>query len=510
MRKFSDKTAVLQHFYGYRTFRPGQEALIDSILSGRDTLGILPTGGGKSICYQIPALLLPGLTIVVSPLISLIRDQTLSLRKRGIPAAALVSGMTAAEREAVLRDAAGGRLKLLYLAPERLLLDEFTEFSKRLRVSLLCVDEAHCVSKWGREFRPSYLAVRPFADLLSSGARPVVAAFTATASPEVRADIIRLIGLRKPFCFTSGFDRPNLYYGVMRPKNKYRILILLLKSFRGKCGIIYCRTRAAAEDLTGLLTADGFRAVCYHAGMDPARRESGMDAFISGKTRLIVATCAFGMGIDKPDVRFVIHYNMPGDVESYYQEAGRAGRDGLPSVCILFADHRDVVISRFFLSRIKSPELLREGYGNLTAMRKLASGKQCVRRFLLGYFGEEAPESCGNCSVCGAKTGPEEGPPAGVPDPDLRSDLRALRLRLARERGILPYRIFSDRTIGDLAARRPVRFRELLGIEGVNVLSCIKYGADFLQEIRAWNDCHLILEAAASRISRESRPRPPA
>ena len=474
-----NKYDILRRYFGCSTFRKGQEPLIDAVLSGRDVLGILPTGGGKSFCYQIPALMLPGITLVISPLISLMNDQIRTLKMRGIPAEAVTSASSREMRTRVLENAVRGKVKLLYLAPERLKSREFLRIAGHLKISMICVDEAHCVSKWGRGFRPDYLGIGGFAETLAF--RPVMAAFTATAAPAVREDIVRLLGLRNPFVLVSGFDRPNLYYGVLHPKNKYDMLKTLLSVRRDVPGIIYCDTRQTTETVADKLAADGIPVLPYHAGFSAEEREKAEEYFLSGKARLLAATCAFGMGIDKPDVRFVIHYNMPGDPESYYQEAGRAGRDGLRSECILLADHRDVELRMRFIHEMKNPMLRQMMLADLAEMRRIASGKLCIRHAILKSFGEDSPSRCGNCSFCTGNTDSRE-----ASSDELLKALTSLRLRISKEKKILPFRIFSDGNLRDMAERRPENLMDLLCIEGISAISAIKYGADFIAEIRAY------------------------
>ena len=474
---------ALFRVFGYPDFRPGQAGVIGAILSGRDVLGVMPTGAGKSLCYQVPALLLPGLTLVISPLISLMEDQVASLRRRQVPAAFLSSAQTRPARSAILRQCVSGRIRLLYVSPERLRSPEMDFLRDHCPISLLAVDEAHCVSQWGREFRPAYLEIKTF--LSSLPVRPVTAAFTATATPAVRRDIISLVGLQDPFTLTTGFDRPNLYFEVRKPLDKWSELRKLLALYDGTCGIIYCLTRRTVESTLRRLLAEGVTAGRYHAGMDPEERSRSLTGWLSGRFLIMVATNAFGMGIDKPDVRFVIHYNMPGDLENYYQEAGRAGRDGKSSACILLTTARDLKINRFFISH--STAQARVKRERFLSIRRYASGHECLRKSMLGYFGEEAPEFCGNCSVC-LHFSLDRRPPLvpGVEDPVLLKELRALRKRLSKERKCLPYKVFSDTVLHDMARVRPTTLMELIFIEGSGLRRCLRYGRHFVREIREY------------------------
>jgi len=399
-------TETLRRYFGYEDFRPGQEPVVLCLLSGRDVLAVMPTGAGKSICYQVPCLMLPGITVVVSPLISLMQDQVAALVDRHIPAAYINSSLNDKQVKLALRRAAEGAYKIIYVAPERLNTYRFLEYAKKETISLVAVDEAHCISHWGPDFRPAYLKIKDFID--SMPVRPVVAALTATATPEVRRDISTKLGLLNPFGITTGFDRKNLTFAVRKPRNKYTALIKYLNTRPDQCGIIYCGTRRNVDELTDRLNAAGFSAVSYHAGMKPEERSANQYDFIYGRKRIAVATNAFGMGIDKPDVRFVIHFNMPKDLESYYQEAGRAGRDGLPSDCILYYGRDDVRLNEYLIDS-KSGEHLqpkerrqirkRELY-RLKQMKRYAKTRRCLRGRILAYFGEESPKRCGNCSRC--------------------------------------------------------------------------------------------------------------
>ena len=525
--------STLRACYGYSSFRPGQERLIRAILKGNDVLGVMPTGAGKSLCYQIPALLLPGLTIVVSPLISLMEDQVRSLRRRGISAAFLHAAMSSSARRALCqkildrqRTGSQDTVRLLYVSPERLLARGFLSFSENADISLLAVDEAHCISNWGRDFRPAYRKIGDFADRLRN--RPTIGAFTASATPAVREEIIRYLHLRNPESLTTGFDRPNLYFEVRHADDKWTELLRVLAEHRIGSGIIYCLTRKTTEALAKKLTVNGIPSAFYHGGLEPCKRAENQEDWIRGRVRLIVATCAFGMGIDKPDVRFVIHYNLPGSMENYYQEAGRASRDGRPGECILLYNIRDVTINRFFIRRAGSgatgedlpytenPAQSAEGKQHapyipsdsrplpqealqailrqdLLVMQDYVSCHTCLRAFMLRYFGEEAASFCGKCSVCLSDTGPlPQGSTLipGVESPELYRELRALRLDLANRQGKLPYEIFSDRTLHDLAAIRPENLKGMMLIEGVGILNVLKFGPVFLTEIRNWNRTH--------------------
>ncbi len=402
-----DKQSVLQERFGFRSFRDGQEALIDAILSGRDVFGVMPTGGGKSLCYQIPALLLEGLTLVVSPLISLMKDQVAALKEAGIPAAFLNSSLTPAQQREVLRRAGLGANRLIYVAPERLLTDSFLAFAAGQRISLLAVDEAHCVSQWGQDFRPNYLDITAFVRRLSR--RPVLAAFTATATAEVGEDVVRLLELREPLRLVTGFDRPNLFFDVRRERNKTAWLRDYLEAHRDKSGIVYCATRKTVEQLCEKLRAAGFAATRYHAGLDDAERRENQEDFAFDRATVMVATNAFGMGIDKSNVSFVIHYNMPKNIESYYQEAGRAGRDGAPADCVLLFSPGDVITAEYLIQNGSDREQLDEETQTRLLIRDMKRLRQmqaycktdgCYRAFLLDYFGEAHRPTCDRCGNC--------------------------------------------------------------------------------------------------------------
>ena len=402
------KTEALRQYFGYTAFRPAQETFIDALLAGRDVLGVMPTGAGKSICYQIPAILLDGVAFVISPLISLMKDQVAQLKKAGIQGAYFNSSLTAAQYREALRRAAGGLYKIIYVAPERLETEEFLRFAMETKIALVAVDEAHCVSQWGQDFRPSYLNIAAFLD--KPRKRPVVGAFTATATAEVKRDMERLLGLRDPLSLTTGFDRPNLYFQVLKPKYKPAYFREIMAQRSNAGGIIYCSTRKTVDTLYADLKYRGIGAARYHAGMEDEERRQSQDDFISDRAAVMVATNAFGMGIDKPNVRFVLHYNMPKNLESYYQEAGRAGRDGRQSDCMILFSEDDIKQAEYFiLSSEKNKELsererrrlYKRDYERLDKMAGYCHTDGCLRAYLLKYFGEKQKGACGNCGNCG-------------------------------------------------------------------------------------------------------------
>ena len=405
------KESILQRVFGYSAFRGGQEALIDAQLQGQDAFGIMPTGGGKSLCYQIPALLLEGVTLVISPLISLMRDQVMALKNAGVAAAYINSSLTPAQIRLVYRNIQSGMYKIIYVAPERLLTDGFLEAIQARKVSLVTVDEAHCISQWGQDFRPSYLKIVDFLNILTP--RPVVSAFTATATETVRQDIAQILQLRDPLRVVTGFDRPNLRFEVQRPKQKLPALIDLVQQRRDKAGIVYCATRKAVEEVCENLQLNGIAATRYHAGLPDEERRDNQEDFLYDRKTVMVATNAFGMGIDKSNVSYVIHYNMPQSLESYYQEAGRAGRDSAEAECILLYAPGDVQTAKYLiqhpalsgeLSQEELEQKQRLDLERLDVMVNYCKTQECLRGYILDYFGQEHESFCGNCSNCSTET----------------------------------------------------------------------------------------------------------
>ncbi|MGI6406298.1 MAG: DNA helicase RecQ [Syntrophaceticus sp.] len=398
-RLLKNAELILKKHFGYPSFRKGQEKIISSVLQGQDTIGIMPTGVGKSICYQIPALLLDGTTIVISPLISLMKDQVDTLRELGIPATFINSSIDYHEAVKRFRETQQGKYKLLYIAPERLTAGEFSAQLKTLSISLVAIDEAHCISQWGHDFRPSYLDIMPFIETLPD--RPVVTGFTATATPEVTQDIIKLLRLQDPNVYITGFNRENLSFSVIRGENKQDFLLNFLQNHRKEAGIIYAATRKEVDNLYEILSKKGYAVGRYHAGLSDKKRTENQDKFLYDDLKIIVATNAFGMGIDKSNVRYVIHYNMPKNMEAYYQEAGRAGRDGEPSTCILLFSPQDIFIQRFLIEQsTMMPAKKEREYQKLRDMIDYCYTPHCLRNYILHYFGEETTGECGKCGTC--------------------------------------------------------------------------------------------------------------
>ncbi len=515
-----DARAALAHHFGYASFRPGQEEVVSALLAGQDALAVMPTGAGKSVCYQIPAALLPGLTLVVSPLISLMGDQVRALKEAGIRGSYLNSSLTARQQEVVLARALAGWYDVMYVAPERLADPRFRDFAGRARVPLVAVDEAHCVSQWGQDFRPAYQGIADF--VASLPVRPPVAALTATATNRVRRDIEDLLCLQRPVVQVNGFDRPNLHFCAfeLTPKRREQWIVNYVRAHGEQSGIVYAMTRKQVDKLAGVLCEEGIRAVAYHAGYSTADRAAAQERFVRDDVQVMVATNAFGMGIDKSDVRWVVNVGLPLSLEEYYQEAGRAGRDGEAAECYLLWSRGDIRTAHFFIDNTEfAPELgdadrerlLQNREHLLGEMIGYAMSDHCLRRRILSYFGQDlsaVPEKCNACSVCGDE-GPERYLRAERPrtfgrvrserleerreeaatyvatdaDEELFQRLRLLRKRLADDAGVPPYVVFSDATLRAMVRLRPQTPDELLGVSGVGEVKLERYGSEFLAEL---------------------------
>nr|WP_315087219.1 DNA helicase RecQ [uncultured Lachnoanaerobaculum sp.] len=397
---------ALKAVFGYDSFRQGQESVINAVLDGRDILAVMPTGAGKSLCYQVPAMLLSGITLVISPLISLMQDQVKALNEAGVDAAFINSSLSEKEMHDTFKNASKGQYKIIYVAPERLMSEGFVRLAKGVEISMITVDEAHCISQWGQDFRPSYMDIAEFVNVLDK--RPIISAFTATATQNVREDIICSLGLTNPYFLVTGFDRENLFFQVEKPQSKDRFILDYLDRHKGESGIIYCATRKNVDSLYTLLKKRNISVAKYHAGISIEERKQMQDDFVFDYTSIVIATNAFGMGIDKSNVRFVIHYNMPSSMENYYQEAGRAGRDGLNSECILLFSPQDIIINRFLLEHKDFSDIdptdamtIRErDIKRLQIMEGYCYTTECLRNYILKYFGEDPKKPCDDCGNC--------------------------------------------------------------------------------------------------------------
>lgn len=480
MDKLEEAQAVLRKYYGYKGFKPIQQKAIGSILNGEDTFVVMPTGGGKSLCYQVPALMLDGLTLVISPLISLMKDQVDQLVRLGICAACMNSMLDGEQYQQLRRQIQAGQIQILYIAPERLRSGDFLSLLRRQKISLVAVDEAHCVSQWGHDFRPSYHEISRF--IRSLPVRPVVAAFTATATAETRSDIIQQLELIRPNIYRASFNRANLVLAVERDGKRKEALLQFVETHKGQSGIIYCNTRKEVDKVWDMLRRAGIPVLRYHGGMEDWERNENQEKFLQEQIDLIVATNAFGMGINKADVRYVVHYNLPKNIESYYQEIGRAGRDGLPSLCVLFFSYADVHVNRYLLEQSgKSEDRLAIELEKLDAMVQYATTKRCLRQQILQYFGEKAAEHCQGCSnCCEVSLGK---PKIQQMEEELLNALRSTRLLAAIEEGVPSYEILSDELLQELAQKQPVSILALKQVAGLEDDTVTKYGEIFLKTI---------------------------
>ena len=500
---------TLKQYFGYDSLRTGQEELINGILAGHDVLGIMPTGAGKSLCYQLPALILKGITLVISPLISLMSDQVKALNQAGVHAAYINSSLTENQIRMALSYASQGRYKIIYVAPERLNTPRFLDFACNADISMLTVDEAHCISQWGQDFRPSYLEIAGFLTRLPR--RPIVSAFTATATERVKNDIVASLGLNNPVTMVTGFDRPNLFFRVVTRRGgsqKDNSIINYVKKHEDESGIIYCATKKNVDKLYTLLNEQGISAGRYHAGLSNEERKQNQENFTYDRIRVMVATNAFGMGIDKSNVRYVLHYNMPQSLEYYYQEAGRAGRDGEEAECVLFFSKQDIMINKFLLqNKASAGDVASDMQKTANDMRKLqqminyCETDKCLREFILSYFGDTTPCICNKCSNCVVVEDEEEetyvetgkkrkkaAQLAGLNELGvaLFEKLRSVRTELAAEKSVPPYIICSDKTLKDICAKLPRDKEQLADVYGMGEQKIQNYGEAFVTAVNSF------------------------
>lgn len=500
---------TLKQYFGYDSLRTGQEELINGILAGHDVLGIMPTGAGKSLCYQLPALMLNGITLVISPLISLMSDQVKALNQAGVHAAYINSSLTENQIRIALSYASQGRYKIIYVAPERLNTPRFLDFACNADISMLTVDEAHCISQWGQDFRPSYLEIAGFLTRLPR--RPIVSAFTATATERVKNDIVASLGLNNPVTMVTGFDRPNLFFRVVTRKGgsqKDNSIINYVKKHEDESGIIYCATKKNVDKLYTLLNEQGISAGRYHAGLSNDERKQNQEDFTYDRIRVMVATNAFGMGIDKSNVRYVLHYNMPQSLEYYYQEAGRAGRDGEEAECVLFFSKQDIMINKFLLqNKASAGDVASDMQKTANDQRKLqqminyCETDKCLREFILSYFGDTTPCICNKCSNCVVVEDEEEetyvetgkkrkkaAQLAGLNElgAALFEKLRSVRTELAAEKSVPPYIICSDKTLKDICAKLPRDKEQLADVYGMGEQKIQNYGEAFVTAVNSF------------------------
>lgn len=510
---------ILKKHFGYDEFKPLQQEIIENVLSGKDSVVLMPTGGGKSLCFQLPALVLPGITIVISPLISLMKDQVDALLANGITADVINSTLTASEIGAVINKARTGALKILYIAPERLSAFGFEQFLQELNISLIAIDEAHCISEWGHDFRPEYRNLKTLRNTFPGV--PIIA-LTATATEKVRDDIANMLNLDKPQIFISSFNRANLSYEVLPKKDSLKTILALLRNYENESVIIYCFSRNDTEKLVGNLHDRGFKAVAYHAGLDADTRKENQEKFIRDEINIVVATIAFGMGINKPDVRLVIHHSLPKSIEGYYQETGRAGRDGLPARCVLLFSYADKFKHDFFVRNVADPNEQKKMQQKLQHVLDYGNLYGCRRKFLLGYFDEQYKEAnCGACDGCiefaplelekvrvkvskASTTTTQEEVPYNE---ELFAELKNVRTLEAQKLKVPPYIIFGDKSLREMATYYPQTENEFLNINGVGNQKLVQFGELFMAVIRAYVSTHKI-EIQKNSVPQEQPVRP--
>lgn len=489
---------ALKKYFGYDDFKPLQEEIIRDVLAKRDVLVLMPTGGGKSLCYQLPSIMQNSLTVVISPLISLMKDQVDDLQAIGIPAASLNSTLDYEKTAEIKQRLINGHIRLLYVAPERIVLPDFYYFLRQLEVNLIAIDEAHCISEWGHDFRPEYrnlnLLKESFPDV------PIIA-LTSTAVRQVQNDITTQLKMKDPKVYMASLDRKNLFYEIRPKKDMYRAVLKFIKRHSGDSGIIYCQSKKSVDDMADKLKRDSIRALPYHAGLSKEIREINQEKFIKDDIDVVVATIAFGMGIDKPNVRYVIHCDMPKSIEGYYQETGRAGRDGLRSECVLFFSYADKIKQEFFIKQISNEEHRKITTRKMWDMINYCKTERCRRISLLRYFGESyAEDNCGMCDVCvpGAKEDIavldeaiikiKKGNDTNISkyDSKMFEVLRALRKEIADADGVPPYVVFPDTALKQMAVKYPRTLESFRRISGVGDIKLKKYGERFVEKIKLY------------------------
>ena len=492
---------TLKKYFGYDEFRPLQKEIIEKVIAREDCLVLMPTGGGKSLCFQLPALLQEGITVVISPLISLMKDQVDALTANGVKAAFITSSQTPAEIFTIINDSKKGVIKILYIAPERLAVPQFETLLHTLPISLFAIDEAHCISEWGHDFRPDY---RNLKKLRATFPNIPIIALTATATIKVRDDIVKQLALPSPHIFTSSFNRQNLSYEVLPKKDSFSTILSLVEMYPEESVIIYCFSRKDTETLALKLNQHGHKAETYHAGLSADKRRDNQDKFIHDEINIIVATIAFGMGIDKPDVRLVIHHSLPKSIEGYYQETGRAGRDGLPARCVLLFSTADKFKQEYFIQQISDKEEQQQARDNLEQVVRYGNLSNCRRRFLLSYFNEKyTEENCDNCDRC-TTPAPLPAPKSGAKirvskpssalsvtnnfDTSLFEVLRQIRTNEARRLGVPPYIIFGDKALREMSIHKPLTDNDFLNINGVGSKKLTRWGEMFMSAIRGYKE----------------------